>query len=179
LARKTQQSGQQRPWQLVISGRDLYQFGIACRSGGPRPLRQLYGLSKHLPHFSLYAQRNRAFLPRAEFVLPDLHSLLTLTKSDFEVVFAGSAIKRIGRNRMVRNACIAAGNSGNHTLLPNLTLLLTDESAMVRGAAIWALWQIDPQHTLALKEKWGEQEQDGSVLAEWQQTCPSAAELAA
>ena len=129
--------------------------------------------------FADSAQRNRAFLPRAEFVLPDLHSLLTLTKSDFEVVFAGSAIKRIGRNRMVRNACIAAGNSGNHTLLPNLTLLLTDESAMVRGAAIWALWQIDPQHTLALKEKWGEQEQDGSVLAEWQQTCPSAAELAA
>ena len=55
---------------------------------------------------------NRAFLPRAELAAPALADLLALDDAGFRAVFAGSPIKRIGRDRMVRNAAIAAGNSG-------------------------------------------------------------------
>ena len=55
---------------------------------------------------------NKAFLPRAELAAPRLADLLALDDAAFRKVFAGSPIKRIGRDRMVRNAAIAAGNSG-------------------------------------------------------------------
>jgi len=57
-------------------------------------------------------------------------------------VFAGSPIKRIGRGRMVRNAAIAAGNSGDARLRPALERLRSDESEVVAEAAIWALGEL-------------------------------------
>lgn len=89
--------------------------------------------------FAQVAAANRAFLPRAELAAPALADLLALDDAAFRVVFAGSPIKRIGRERMVRNACIAAGNSGDTRLAPALAALTADASAVVAEAAGWAL----------------------------------------
>ncbi|MBX9797009.1 tRNA epoxyqueuosine(34) reductase QueG [Sphingomonas sp.] len=94
--------------------------------------------------FASQAAAHRAFLPRAELAAPALADLLALDDAGFRQVFAGSPIKRIGRDRMVRNACIAAGNSGDVALAAPLTALLDDASDVVREAAGWALAQLLP-----------------------------------
>ena len=94
--------------------------------------------------FADAARANRAFLPRAELAAPRLADLLALDDAGFRQVFAGSPIKRIGRNRMVRNAAIAAGNSGRAELTPVLERLVHDEDAVVAEAARWALAKLEP-----------------------------------
>ncbi len=93
--------------------------------------------------FAAAAAANRAFLPRAELVAPALADLLALDDAGFRQVFAGSPIKRIGRNRMVRNAAIAAGNSGDRALLAQLAPLVDDEDSVVAEAAQWAIGRLD------------------------------------
>jgi epoxyqueuosine reductase len=88
--------------------------------------------------FAQSAAANRAFFPRAELTAPALADLLALDDAAFRQVFAGSPIKRIGRNRMVRNAAIAAGNSGDPTLLARLEPLTADPDPVVAEAAQWA-----------------------------------------
>ncbi len=89
--------------------------------------------------FAAAARAHQAFLPRAELAAPELADLLALDDAGFRKVFAGSPIKRIGRNRMVRNAAIAAGNSGSADLVPVLERLVGDEDEVVAEAARWAL----------------------------------------
>jgi epoxyqueuosine reductase len=89
--------------------------------------------------FAAAAAAHRAFLPRAELVAPQLSDLLDLDDAGFREMFAGSPIKRIGRGRMVRNAAIAAGNSGDAVLRPGLQRLVDDEDPVVADAAHWAL----------------------------------------
>jgi epoxyqueuosine reductase len=89
--------------------------------------------------FADTARRNQAFVPRAELAAPALADLLALDDAAFRKVFAGSPIKRIGRNRMVRNAAIAAGNSGQSALIPRLQSLTDDPDPVVAEAASWAL----------------------------------------
>jgi epoxyqueuosine reductase len=89
--------------------------------------------------FADAARANKAFLPRAELAAPALADLLALDDAAFRRVFAGSPIKRIGRGRMVRNAAIAAGNSGRGELVPVLERLKGDEDPVVAEAAVWAL----------------------------------------
>jgi epoxyqueuosine reductase len=89
--------------------------------------------------FAAAARRNIAFAPRAELAAPELADLLGLDDAGFRQVFAGSPIKRIGRDRMVRNAAIAAGNSADPSLAPALSALADDPSPVVREAAGWAL----------------------------------------
>ena len=92
--------------------------------------------------FADTAHRHHAFLPRAELVAPRLADLLALDDAAFRALFAGSPIKRIGRARMVRNAAIAAGNSGDRALVPMLEQLTADEDETVREAAAWALGEL-------------------------------------
>jgi len=94
--------------------------------------------------FAAAASANLAFAPRAELTAPALADLLTLDDAGFRTVFAGSPIKRIGRDRMVRNAAIAAGNSGDSGLLAALHPLLDDESPSVADAARWAANRLAP-----------------------------------
>ena len=94
--------------------------------------------------FADSARANRAFLPRAELAAPKLADLLALDEAAFRQVFAGSPIKRIGRGRMVRNAAIAAGNSGMRELAPVLERLTADEDPVVAEAAEWGLRQLAP-----------------------------------
>ena len=93
--------------------------------------------------FAASASANMAFHPRAELTAPALADLLALDDAAFRQVFSGSPIKRIGRNRMVRNAAIAAGNSGSPTLIPALDRLLGDDDPVVAEAAAWARARLD------------------------------------
>ncbi len=88
--------------------------------------------------FAQSAAANIAFAPRAELAAPSLADLLALDDRTFRDIFSGSPIKRIGRDRMVRNAAIAAGNSGDTTLRTVLAALAADPSHIVRDAADWA-----------------------------------------
>jgi epoxyqueuosine reductase len=92
--------------------------------------------------FADAAQANIAFAPREGMDGPALAELLGLDDASFRTRFAGSPIKRIGRDRLVRNACIAAGNSENYALIAPLTRLATDPCDIVAEAANWALGEI-------------------------------------
>ena len=92
--------------------------------------------------FADSAAANRAFLPRAELAAPRLADLLSLDDAAFREMFAGSPIKRIGRTRMVRNCLIAAGTSGDETLMPSVERHLTDAEPTIAEAARWALDQL-------------------------------------
>jgi len=117
--------------------------------------------------FAEAAAANRAFAARAELAAPELCDLLALDDAGFRMVFAGSPIKRIGRNRMVRNAAIAAGNSGLPALLPPVRALLDDPAPNVRGAAIWALSRLDPAAFVEERGRRAAAERDPVVMAEW------------
>ena len=88
--------------------------------------------------FADTAARHRAFLPRAELVAPRLAELLALDDAGFRRLFSGSPIKRIGRDRFVRNCLIAAGNSADAGLLAQVEVLRGDHDPVVAEAAEWA-----------------------------------------
>lgn len=92
--------------------------------------------------FASTAHTMRAFLPRAELAAPRLADLLALDDAAFRQLFSGSPIKRIGRNRFVRNCLYAAGNSGEAALLPQVQALAADPDPVVAEAAGWALAQL-------------------------------------
>ena len=105
---------------------------------------------------------------RDDLVAPSLANLLTLDDASFRVLFSGSPVKRIGRDRFIRNVLIAAGNSGDATLLPRIESLLGDPSPVVRAMAVWALSQLaEEAHFKKLKSQ-GAAEPDAGVRAEWQ-----------
>ena len=121
--------------------------------------------------FAAAAQANRAFHPRAELTALAIADILALDDTAFRQVFAGSPIKRIGRDRMVRNALIAAGNSGLPALVPQVTSLLDDPAPVVRGAAVWALSRLDPAR-LEERASRTEHEHDQTVMEEWAAALP-------
>jgi epoxyqueuosine reductase len=99
---------------------------------------------------------------------PPLADLLGLDDAAFRRRFAGTPVKRTGRDRVVRNALIAAGNSGDRSLLPAVEALLDDPSPLVRAMAVWALQQLaDPTAREAAKRHHLGRETDAAVQAEW------------
>ncbi|MBW8744724.1 MAG: tRNA epoxyqueuosine(34) reductase QueG [Sphingomonas sp.] len=117
--------------------------------------------------FADAAAANRAFAARAELAVPELGDLLQLDDASFRQIFSGSPIKRIGRDRMMRNALIAAGNSGLPELLPRVTALLDDPTPVVRGAAAWALARLDPTRFAKEAARRRASEQDPDARIEW------------
>jgi epoxyqueuosine reductase len=117
--------------------------------------------------FARSAAANRAFAARAELSAPDLTDILALDDAAFRQVFAGSPIKRIGRDRMVRNALIAAGNSGRGALVEPVAALLDDPAAVVRGAAVWALGRLDGERLERERAGRLAGEVDEAVRSEW------------
>jgi epoxyqueuosine reductase len=75
---------------------------------------------------------------RADLTAPRLAELAALDDAGFRAMFAGSPIKRIGRDRFVRNVLIAIGNSGDRGLRPVAERLRTDPNDVVAEAAGWA-----------------------------------------
>ncbi|MGQ9490083.1 MAG: tRNA epoxyqueuosine(34) reductase QueG [Anaerolineae bacterium] len=90
-----------------------------------------------------------------DFRLPDnpaLSTLLALDETGFRARFRGTPVLRAKRRGLVRNACVAAGNSGDSGLVPLLAALLSDPEPLVRGHAAWALGRIggpEAMHALA------------------------------
>ncbi len=107
-----------------------------------------------------------AFAPRAELTAPRLADLAMLDDAAFRAAFAGSPIKRIGRDRLVRNVLIAIGNSGDAGLVELIENLLDDAAPLVRGMAVWALSRLQPDALDRLAVRW-DAESDRDVLAEW------------
>jgi epoxyqueuosine reductase len=92
--------------------------------------------------FASASQAIKEFLPRAELAAPRLGELLALDDAGFRALFSGSPIKRIGRDRFVRNCLYAAGNSGNRALVPQVEALTADPDPVVAEAAAWALGRL-------------------------------------
>ena len=82
------------------------------------------------------------FSPRTELIEPTLRSFLLLGDLEFRKIFSGSSIKRIGRDRFIRNVLIAVGNSNNQNLVKDIMPLLQDNSELVRAMAVWALSEV-------------------------------------
>lgn len=141
------------PKPYVVDGRRCISY-LTIELKGPIPDEfrkdignRIYGCDDCLAacpwnKFAQSSARHKAFVPREELIAPDLADLLMLDDTAFRTKFSGSPIKRIGRNRFVRNCLIAAGNSGNPDLLGRVEALLSDEDDVVAEAANWALSEL-------------------------------------
>ncbi len=108
------------------------------------------------------------FHSRADLAAPDLAELAGLDDSGFRARFSGSPIKRIGRDRFVRNVLIAIGNSGRRDLVAIAHRRLDDASPLVRAMAVWALRRLLPPDDFAeLGRVRAPAETDRDVQAEW------------
>jgi epoxyqueuosine reductase len=117
-----------------------------------------------------FAQEGREakLAARDELRAPELAELARLDDAAFRARFAKSPVKRIGRDRFIRNVLIAIGNSGEGALAAEAERLLSDASPLVRGAAVWAVAQlIGRDRYQAMATRAMATEQDGTVRAEW------------
>jgi len=115
------------------------------------------------------AAREPGLLARAELTAPRLSELATLDDGAFRRLFAGSPIKRIGRDRFLRNVLIALGNSGERGFVASAARHLADPSPLVRAMAVWALARLGGAEAFAAER--AERlpgEADDTVRAEWQ-----------
>jgi epoxyqueuosine reductase len=87
--------------------------------------------------------------PDLDRIAPLLSDLLRLDEAAFLTRFGGSPVSRLKRERLVRNACVAAGNWGSAEVADPLIALLSDPSPLVRGHAAWALGQIGGERASA------------------------------
>ena len=102
---------------------------------------------------------------------PALADILVLDDAAFRKRFAGTPVKRTGRNRILRNALIAAGNTRDPRHLAAVRELMRDASPLVRAMAVWAHAQIaDAGEHAALHRTYRIRETDLDVIAEWQST---------
>lgn len=115
-----------------------------------------------------FAQEGREakLAARDELRAPTLAELSKLDDPAFRALFTKSPVKRIGRNRFLRNVLIAIGNSGDAALIDDAKRLLSDDSPLVRGAAVWALKQLMASDEFAALGT--ASDDDESVRAEWQ-----------
>ena len=112
--------------------------------------------------------REARFAARAETDNPPIGDLLALDDAAFRTRFAGTPVKRTGRDRFVRNVLIAAGNSADAALVPRILVLLDDASPLVRAMAVWALSRLAPCGDFERERRRAlATEQDADVIAEW------------
>ena len=113
--------------------------------------------------------RETKLAARGELRAPELAELVRLDDAAFRARFTKSPVKRIGRDRFIRNVLIAIGNSGEGTLAAEAERLLSDASPLVRGAAVWALAQLaERQRFDALASQMMAAEIDPDVRSEWE-----------
>ncbi len=116
------------------------------------------------------------FAARAETNNPPLAELLTLDDAAFRARFAGTPIKRTGRDRFVRNVLIAAANSGDASLTSAVQSLLDDASPLVRAMAVWALRHLaDEPNFEKARINHMANEADPDVQSEWHSDRPAGA----
>ncbi|WP_430395030.1 tRNA epoxyqueuosine(34) reductase QueG [Enterovirga aerilata] len=126
------------------------------------------------------AARDARLAARAELSGLSLRDLSRLDDAGFRQLFAGTPIKRTGRDRFIRNVLIAIGNSGDPTLSEEAMRLLADPSPLVRAMAVWAAGRLLPpaefRRLAAAQEPC---EGDADVRAEWRAALGPAAPLEA
>jgi epoxyqueuosine reductase len=141
----------------------------------PRALRapmgnRIYGCDDCLAvcPWNKFAQlgRETKLSARQQLKAPALAELALLDDTAFRALFAKSPVKRIGRDRFVRNVLIAIGNSGDLSLAVAAERLLADASPVVRGAAVWALGRLDARRLTTLTPRRA-MESDPDVRDEW------------
>jgi epoxyqueuosine reductase len=97
-----------------------------------------------------------------------LGHLLALDDAAFRAAFTGSPVKRTGRERFIRNVLVAAGNSGDGALLPDVARLLSDPSPLVRAMAVWAAGALMDRAAFGkARETHLPIERDEAVRSEW------------
>jgi epoxyqueuosine reductase len=112
--------------------------------------------------------REAKLAARADLNAPPLAELARLDDASFRSFFAGGPIKRIGRARFVRNVMIAIGNSNNRALAAVAAERLDDNSALVRGAAVWALARLTSQEEFSsFASERLRRETDVAIIEEW------------
>ena len=126
---------------------------IELKGAIPRELRPLMGnwvygcdICQDVCPFNRFSQpTNEQNFHALDFdsAAPPLLDLLSMGEQTFDEKFANSPIKRIRRRKLLRNACVAAGNWGDPILIPALVALLSDKSALIRSHAVWALGRIN------------------------------------
>jgi epoxyqueuosine reductase len=115
------------------------------------------------------AGREARLAAREQLRAPGLAELARLDDAAFRSLFAKSPVKRIGRDRFIRNVLIAIGNSNEPGLTVEAERLLDDPSPLVRGAAIWALSQLKgAAEFAAVAAEAIRAESDETVRGEWQ-----------
>jgi epoxyqueuosine reductase len=121
------------------------------------------------------ATADPAFLPRAELTGPRLAELAALDDAAFRVLFAGTPVKRTGRERFVRNVLTAIGNVPEPTpeLVAAAAARLDDASPLVRGAAVWALGRIAPGLAVEAACR-RDEDADPAVCEEWRRVAAAA-----
>ncbi len=158
---------------VVDSRRCISYQTIENRGIIPRGLRQaiggrIYGCDTCLdvcPWNRFAAEGRRMILEsRGDIAQLELREILELTPERFAAVFRGTAIKRIKLAGLLRNACVAAGNSGDRGLVGPLVRLASHESALVRAHAVWAALRLGARPLLGSAAA---AEKDPAVLSEY------------
>ncbi|WP_300574507.1 tRNA epoxyqueuosine(34) reductase QueG [Phenylobacterium sp.] len=139
-----------------------------------RPLmgNRIYGCDDCLAvcPWNKFAQdaREQQLQAREALKAPRLEDLAALDDTAFRALFTKSAVKRLGRDRFVRNVLYAIGNSGDSGMIPTVRARLMDEAAVVRGAAVWALSRLAAPDAFAAERALAlPAEIDEGVRAEW------------
>jgi epoxyqueuosine reductase len=109
------------------------------------------------------------FLPRTELTAPRLAELARLDDAEFRKLFAGTSVKRIGRDRFLRNVLIAIGNSGDAMLAEVARRCLDDAAPLVRAAAVWAFARLAGDQAAAEARRRLHGEAESMVREEWRQ----------
>ncbi len=116
--------------------------------------------------FAQAARETRLSLRDELDALP-LADLAGLDDAAFRALFAGTPVKRTGRDRFTRNVLIAIGNSGRPDLAASAVAVLADPSPLVRAMAVWALIRLDPPQARGLAGRALAMEKDEEVRREW------------
>jgi epoxyqueuosine reductase len=108
--------------------------------------------------------REAKLAARVDLVAPPLAELAALDDAGFRARFSGSPVKRIGRDRFLRNVMIAVGNSGDSGLADMAARNIADASPLVAGASVWALGELDRERARTLRPR---QTRDPHIEEEW------------
>lgn len=166
------------PYQLdarrCISYLTIEHAGLIDRDLRPAIGNRIYGCDDCLaacPWNKFAKSANEAKLvAREDLKAPSLEHLLSLDDPHFRTLFSGSPIKRIGRDRFIRNVLIAVGNSGLQQYLPKVLELMNDPASVVRGSAVWAYRRLADPIDETIRTKHLATESDPLVREEWTAT---------
>jgi len=164
------------PYQLdarrCISYLTIEHKGQIPREFRPAMGNRIYGCDDCLAvcPWNKFAQgaREAKLAARAELAAPRLGDLAGLDDAGFRALFRKSPVKRVGRDRFLRNVLVAIGNSGRAALAPAALARLDDAAPLVRGMAVWSFSRLlAPAEFEPLRSRRLPAERDPEVAAEW------------